>query len=216
MTTRRRKGADKPDALRQCIVRAAGYPGYGAPSADLGGEGFRRWLGDNALRHMLGFFAQALDTLGGPGTAGQPVETTLRALRAKGIVCSFHDEILSLIAARHRARQARPARFIFRWVRPAFFSRANAGWIPVDPARLRERSSRGALFVEWRRMARPVAAGQALIIPGADLRAIGLMLCTALDELRSGTPAPVVLAEMRRAPRQRAGARVEIRAQTAL
>jgi len=215
VATRKRTRAKGLDALTQCIVRAAGYPGYGTPTADLGGERFRRWLAENAMRHMLEFFAQALDGLAPPGAlAGQTIKARLGQLRARGMSCSFHDEILSLVAARQRVGRNRPASFVFRWARPAFFIREGGGWIAIDPASRRGRANQKSLFVEWRRVATPVGAGQALTLAGEHLRAIGLMLCAALDELRNGVPV-AVLAEMRRVSRRGSGLRAEIRAQTA-
>lgn len=211
MVNMKRAGAGDPQTLKQCIVRAAGYPPYRMPDAGLGGERFRRWLADNAVRHMLGFFAQAIDDL---GASGAGMEAKLRSLRARGRSCSFHDEIVSLAGARERARQTRPAAFVFRWTQPDFFVRVGKDWRPVDLAS-RSREYRGTLFAEWKRLSRRVSAGQPLLISSGDLRSIGLMLCVALDELRNGAVAPAILGHVRTAPRPASGLRAELRAQTA-
>jgi hypothetical protein len=153
-------------ALNRIAQRSGGPVGDPAPVLDGLVTAFGR---------LLDGLHEACAPAGPPADfAALPEDRKLRLLFARyRLSCSFHDEVLSIVAARNRARttsQSALRPLALRWSRPLLGSGTS------------ETQGR-ALYIEWRRSIRYVRAGEPLILAGWELRAIACTLRAAGDEL---------------------------------
>lgn len=144
---------------------------------------------------LLDRLREACGRAGGHKSGGRWVELTeerkLRALRSLyRLSCSFHDEVLSIVAARDRAaRGAAPRAWRLIWATPVLNIAGSRAWAVAPRGRV--------VYAEWRRCDRVFGAGEPLSLSVWEMQGIVRTLGAAGDELLDQ-------ARRRIAPRSRA------------